>query len=129
MAGYQYFIVARSLDEIFTITQATLRQGGIDANLVLSVAQTEKLIVAQTKAPGFLVIRRAIGNQVWLVGQREEMLLEFAPWQFFSDRHAISDDMQVGLLEIDDLSFRIDLAYVPTSDNLIWFRLSGAGQL
>ena len=98
-----------------------VRKTGVDYNLIGLVAQSLELSMGNAKCPIFGIIGRSIRDEIGLIGQRIQMLLQFAKRQTLPHRNAVAHDVQVRSLEIDDLlaSFVLDIgvADVPLAWN------------
>lgn len=98
----QYFIGSLSGEKAFAVGQIPVLQGRIDQHLVFAVLHLKQLLVAQTKAPGFFVIARPIGNPLRPVGQRKKVAFQFVKREHPAKRNAVVDHVEIGLLKIDD---------------------------
>ena len=79
------------------------RQNRVDADFVFTIRQTFQQLMADTEAPGFVIIGRAVGNEVRLFGQRKKMRLQVSQYHLLVDRDAIAYQMQIRALKVDHL--------------------------
>src|SRR2546430_585756 len=115
MTRNQNFIVRFALNAKFTISQTTGLQCRIDTNLVLLVRQILQLSVAQTKPPGFFVVRSAIGDPVGRIRQSKQVFPQLNEPNLLAHRNAVVHDVEIAFLEIDD-SFTLRVPEVGVTD-------------
>lgn len=102
VAGDQNFVFGLAGDEQLAVGQAAVFQARINADLVSPFFQLEEIVIRETEAPVFPVVRGAVGDQVWLVGKGEEVRFEFFQRHGAVDGHAVIQNMQAVLLEVND---------------------------
>src|SRR5579864_5830605 len=92
-------------------------QAGVDANFVLTFLQRQHFIMGQTESPVFLVIRSSIGNPIWTVRNRKQMMSQFAQRHDRAYRHTVVHHMQIAILEVHDAlptrSFDVSITNIP----------------
>jgi hypothetical protein len=71
VAGNQDFLTGCPRNEKLAQCQVALRVTGIDEDLVFALFEFLQIVMRQAETPGFLVIARAIRNQVRLVRETE----------------------------------------------------------
>ena len=101
MAGNQYFVVGCALKPELAVSEMARFQRRIDANFIFFVCKFFRLVVAEAKTPGFLVIRGAVRNPIRRLRQGEKVLSQFRKAHLLPYWHAVIDDMQIAFLKID----------------------------
>jgi hypothetical protein len=106
-------------------------QRGVYANLVLALGHLLQLAVRQAKAPGFLVVGSAIGDQVRLIGKGVQVGPQLGQRHLRSHRDAVIHHVQVVAAEINDAFagriLHIGIADVPFARNRPVEHLGAAG--
>ena len=84
------------------VREAPRLERGVDPHHVLAVLERLELLVCHTEAPRLGVVGRAVGDQVWLVGERVDVLLQLGQGHPCVHRNAVADDVEVAVRKIDD---------------------------
>ena len=84
------------------VRQAPRLERGVDPHDVLAVLERLELLVCHTEAPRFGVVRRAVGDQIWLIGERVDMLLQFGQRHPCIHGNAVADDVEVAVRHVHD---------------------------
>ena len=102
MGREEHLFVARSGNEHFAVGERAGLERRVDADLVVTVLEPEQVVVGEAEAPALLVVRRAVGDEVGTVGQREEVAAEVRQCEALPHRCAVADEVQVRPGEVDD---------------------------
>ena len=90
--------------EALAVGERAVRQGRVDADLVLPLRQRFQGAVRKAEPPGLLVIRRPVGDQVRLLRQGEQVFLQLREGHLLVNGHAVAEDVEVARLEVHHLA-------------------------
>ena len=97
----QELLVRRAAVQILAVGEAAGVEARVNHHLVQAVGQRREPVVGHAEAPGLGVVGGPIGNQIGLVGQREDMLLQLVQRQRRTHRPTVVQDVQVAAAEVD----------------------------
>ena len=102
MARDEHLISGATTDAQFPVRQMTILEGRVDAYFIVVVFKGKHLIMGQTKSPIFLVVRRSIRNPIGVLGESEQVRLQFTQRHRCVHRSTVIQYVQVALLEVYD---------------------------
>ena len=101
--GEQDLVIRLSWDDEFAIGQTAVLQCTVYHHVVFLVRQRLLLVLSHAESPALLIIRGDVGNPVWLVWHGIDMLQQLLTTHHLIDGQRVANDVQVGILEVDDL--------------------------
>src|SRR5262245_53217978 len=97
----QELLLARAANHALAVAETPGRQGAVDAYVVAPVPQSVEGALREAEAPALLVITRAVGNPVGMLGQRVQMRPELRQAERGLYRRAVTHHVQRVGAEID----------------------------
>ena len=97
----QHLVLAGTGDDMLAVGEAAVFKRGIDDGGVVARRQRLQRVVAHAKAPALGVVRRLVGDEVGLIGQRVDVLFQLIQGQHHIDGRRVAQDVQVRGAKID----------------------------
>ena len=103
----QHLLGARAGQQQLAVAHGARLELAVHDYVERAVAEPRALVLGEAEAPGLLVVRRAIGNPVGMLGQAVQVRLELRAREAAAHRRAVAHEMQVVAAEVDEpLAFR-----------------------
>ena len=113
VGGDQELTLRTSRARRLAVGQRAGCQRGVDAHLVLTRRERVEHSLAQAEPPRRLVVRRAVRDQLGLVGQGEQVRPQLVERYSSTDRDAVADDVQVAVARSRPHACRTDRRSTP----------------